>query len=81
VASAILAGSVAGILGMEGLAGFLFFVFSCFITSGMLCLRMGSLSMSDFFPKPNQVWTSGLTEGLMSYILFWTLLFDLVHIF
>ena len=60
---------------------FLFFLVSCFATSAMLCLRMGSLSMSAFFPKPNQVWTSGLTEGLMSYILFWTLLFDLVHIF
>lgn len=81
VASAIVAGCVAGILGMEGFSGFLFFFVSCMATSSMLCARMGSVTMSDYFAKPYQVWTEGLTEGLMSYILFWTLLFDLVHIF
>lgn len=79
--SAIVAGCVAGILGMEGLPGFFFFLLSCVATSAMLCARMGSVSMFDYFAKPYQVWTDGLTEGLMSYILFWTLLFDLVYIF
>mmetsp|Transcript_15970 Transcript_15970/g.40115 ORF Transcript_15970/g.40115 Transcript_15970/m.40115 type:complete len:116 (+) Transcript_15970:477-824(+) len=81
IASAIVAGCVAGIMGMEGLSGFLLFFVSCLVTSCMLCVRTGSVTMVDFFAKPNQVWTQGLTEGLMSYILFWTMLFDLVHIF
>jgi hypothetical protein len=66
---------------MEGLMGFLFFLVSCVLTSAMLCVRAGSVGMMEFFAKPGQIWTQGLSEGLMSYILFWTLLFDLVHIF
>lgn len=81
VASAIIAGCVAGIMGMEGLSGFLLFLVSCLVTSAMLCARMGSLGMLDYFAKPHAIWTAGLTDGLMSYILFWTLFFDLVHIF
>lgn len=68
-------------MGIEGFSGFLMFLLSCFLTSGMLCLKMGSLSMSAYFKSSNQVWTEGLTQGLMSFILFWTLFFDLVHIY
>ena len=37
--------------------------------------------MKPFFKKPEEIWFEGITQALMSYILFWTLFYDIVHIY
>ena len=34
-----------------------------------------------FFKKPEDIWTEGIGQAAMSYILFWTLFYDIVHLY
>mmetsp|Transcript_7220 Transcript_7220/g.12189 ORF Transcript_7220/g.12189 Transcript_7220/m.12189 type:complete len:111 (+) Transcript_7220:93-425(+) len=77
---AIISGCAAGILGVTGLVGFLFFLLSTFVLSAGLYSAMGS-DPKPFFKSSTDVWTAGINEAMMSYILFWTLFYDIVHIY
>jgi len=77
---AIVAGMAAGILGIEGVAGFVAFLLSTGVLSVALYLKV-SCDPKPFFKKPNDVWTEGISQAAMSYILFWTLFYDIVHIY
>ena len=77
---AIISGCAAGILGITGLAGFLVFFLSTFLLSVGLYLKV-SCEPKPFFKRPDDIWTDGITQALMSYVLFWTLFYDIVHIY
>ena len=56
-------------------AGVLALVSSCGLYLKVSC------EPKPFFKKPKDLWTDGIVEALMSYILFWTLFYDIVHIY
>ena len=62
-------------------AGLIFVI--CFV---LVLLSVGlylkvSMEPKPFFKKPEDIWTEGIMQALMSYILFWTLFYDIVHIY
>eukprot|EP01119_Soliformovum_irregulare_P019177 TRINITY_DN601_c0_g1_i1.p1 TRINITY_DN601_c0_g1~~TRINITY_DN601_c0_g1_i1.p1 ORF type:complete len:121 (-),score=20.22 TRINITY_DN601_c0_g1_i1:74-406(-) len=76
----ILGGGVAGVLGLTGVYGFLAY----FLTYGLIVVLF-SLKMNHnttkYFPSASGLFWDGLWQGLLSYILFWTLMYDIVHIY
>lgn len=77
---AIVAGCAAGIMGITGVSGFVCFFISTLLLSVGLYLKV-SCDPKPFFKKPDDIWTEGITQAMMSYILFWTLFYDIVHIY
>jgi len=77
---AIVSGCAAGIMGITGLGGFVAFLVSTLLLSCGLFLKV-SCEPKPFFKKPEDIWFEGITQALMSYILFWTLFYDIVHIY
>ncbi|KAF8105566.1 hypothetical protein N665_0157s0140 [Sinapis alba] len=76
----IIAGVLAGIIGFTGLTGFVFYFVVMLITSIALIAKAG-FSADLYFDSWNQVLFDGFLGGLMSFVLFWTFAYDLVHIF
>jgi len=77
---AIVSGCAAGIMGLTSIVGFLAFFLTTFLLSVMMYVKMG-MQPKPYFKKPEEVWTEGVMQAMMSYILFWTLFYDIVHIY
>lgn len=78
--TALLSGSTAGILGLTGLYGFIFF----FIANGLggvFILHKYSAQYRQYFKQLYIVFSHGLFGSLLTYILFWTFLYGLVHVY
>ncbi|XP_074650702.1 ER membrane protein complex subunit 6-like [Tubulanus polymorphus] len=75
-----LAGCTAGIMGLTSLYGFIFYFITSFMLSVMLFLKAGS-QWSKFFRSRIELFTGGLLGGLFTYILFWTFLYGMVHVY
>ena len=76
----VLAGVVAGILGLTSLYGFLFYI----VVSGVLGLYyLLSEATSDavHFLNKQQLVTGFVAENLFTYILVWTLMYGCVHVY
>jgi ER membrane protein complex subunit 6 len=75
-------GSMVGILGLTGSRGFLcFFVLSVIINFGILA--KAKFQIADYIPGnkfPNFL-VDGLLGELLSFLLFWTLFYGLVHVY
>jgi len=76
-----IAGCVAGILGVTGLWGFLFCFIINILSSILLILKAKNKKISLFLLSKLNLLTEGLFQGIMSYVLFWTLLYGIVHVF
>jgi len=74
-------GSAAGILGLTGLHGFYFYVVSTIIMSGLLWLLKTGGQPLRYFRSASEVVWDGVMGGLFSYVLFWTLLYGIVHVY
>ena len=72
---AIISGMASGILGLEGVVGFLAFLASTFVLSVGLYLRL-ACDPKPYFKKPGDIWTEGIQQAAMSYVMFWTLFYD-----
>nr|XP_009804694.1 PREDICTED: ER membrane protein complex subunit 6-like isoform X2 [Nicotiana sylvestris] len=77
---AIIGGVIAGILGLTSLTGFIFYFLAMAITSVALTAK-AKFSVHSYFDSRNKVMLDGFFGGLMSFVLFWTFAFDIVHIF
>ncbi|GFQ71502.1 ER membrane protein complex subunit 6 [Trichonephila clavipes] len=77
---AALSGSTAGVLGLTGLYGFGFYVFTAVVLWVFLLGKAGS-HWEKYFRSRTQLLTSGFFGGLITYILFWTFLFGMVHVY
>lgn len=77
---AIVSGMAAGIMGLTGLLGFAIFLLTTCILSVLMFFKMGG-QPKPYFKKPEEVWSEGVMAAMMSYILFWTLFYDIVHIY
>eukprot|EP00931_Biecheleriopsis_adriatica_P086937 TRINITY_DN61484_c0_g1_i1.p2 TRINITY_DN61484_c0_g1~~TRINITY_DN61484_c0_g1_i1.p2 ORF type:complete len:127 (-),score=31.84 TRINITY_DN61484_c0_g1_i1:50-430(-) len=80
ILAGVMAGCIAGLLRIEGLSGALVFVTVTLIHSCMIAAKLG-FEVTRHFPKTRDVFVSSFSGGLMSFILFWTLSYDMVHIF
>mmetsp|Transcript_16912 Transcript_16912/g.31558 ORF Transcript_16912/g.31558 Transcript_16912/m.31558 type:complete len:132 (+) Transcript_16912:93-488(+) len=78
--SGIVAGCIAGLLRFEGLSGLCVFVAVTVLHSVIIFAKMG-FNVTRHFPRTRDIFLHQFTHGLMSFILFWTLAFDTVHIF
>ncbi|KAI9387298.1 hypothetical protein POPTR_010G148600v4 [Populus trichocarpa] len=76
----IIGGVIAGILGLTGLTGFVFYFLMMTITSVSLIAK-AKFSIHTYFDSWNRVLLDGFLGGLMSFVLFWTFAYDIVHIF
>lgn len=78
--ASVLAGVVAGILRVEGVfSGALFFVLIMLASS--LVIKFRVKDVNEYFSDPSSLYTSGLGSGLMGFVLSWTVVFNLCHIF
>ncbi|XP_009792768.1 uncharacterized protein LOC107796353 [Nicotiana tabacum] len=77
---AIIGGVIAGILGLTSLTGFIFYFLVMAITSVALTAK-AKFSIHSYFDSWNRVILDGFFGGLMSFVLFWTFAYDIVHIF
>ena len=77
---AIISGCATGIMGITGISGFLCFFIATFALSAGLYLKV-LCDPKPFFRKPDDVWTEGITQAMMSFVMFWTLFYDIVHIY
>mmetsp|Transcript_59227 Transcript_59227/g.105228 ORF Transcript_59227/g.105228 Transcript_59227/m.105228 type:complete len:128 (-) Transcript_59227:53-436(-) len=76
----VMAGCMAGILKFEGLSGVFMFILVTLLHSLMIFVKMGG-EATRHFPKSKDLFVSQFGGGLLSFILFWTLAYDMVHIF
>jgi len=78
--AAVLAGVVAGILRIEGVVfGGVFFLTAMLASSALVA--WSARPAGDFFAEGGQVFSFGLSSGLMGFVLCWTIVYNLCHIF
>ena len=75
-----LSGCVAGILGLTSYKGFLFYGFSMFFLSFLIYLYIRH-EHRTLFTSLNHVFVNGFFNGLLTYVLFWTFLYGMVHVY
>lgn len=75
-----LAGSTAGIIGLTSLQGFIFYILMVLILWVMLSLKAGT-NWNSYFTSRWNVLTNGFLGGLTTYVLFWTFLYGMVHVY
>lgn len=80
ISMAALSGGTAGLLGLTGLYGFGFYIFAVFGLWAMLLLKAGGQWKKYFISRRNLL-TSGFFGGLFTYVLFWTFLYGMVHVY
>ncbi|KAI3893557.1 hypothetical protein MKW92_049769 [Papaver armeniacum] len=76
----IVAGVKAGVLGFTSLTGFVFYFLIMAVTSVGLAAK-AKFNVHAYFDSWNRVTLDGFLSGLMSFVLFWTFAYDIVHIF
>ena len=77
---AIAGGIVSGILGFTGLKGALcYFVYMLLFTFGLMA-KIG-FRFDSYFVSWSQICVDGMFGQLTTYILFWTLAYNAVHVF
>ncbi|XP_044743161.1 ER membrane protein complex subunit 6 [Chrysoperla carnea] len=77
---AALSGGTAGLLGLTGFYGFAFYVFAVVGLWALLVLKAGS-SWKKYFISRKTLLTYGFFGGLFTYVLFWTFLYGMVHVY
>ncbi|GJJ72253.1 ER membrane protein complex subunit 6 [Entomortierella parvispora] len=78
--SAIL-GLAAGTLGLTNWSGFIFYFLGSAFLSLLIFLVKAKGNPSPYFRQPLDVFTEGVLGGMLSYILFWTLLYGIIHVY
>ncbi|XP_012259653.1 ER membrane protein complex subunit 6 [Athalia rosae] len=80
ISMAALSGSTAGLLGLTGLYGFGFYIFA---VAGLWALLMMKTSgqWKKYFISRQSLLTNGFFGGLFTYVLFWTFLYGMVHVY
>lgn len=76
----IVAGVVAGVMGLTGIPGFLCYIIIMGAASFGIFLKTGG-NLDAYFDSWERVAVDGISQGAMSFVLFWTLAYDIVHIF
>lgn len=69
-----------GIMGLTGILGFLFYLVSVVGLWCLLLLKTGS-NWKKFFINRQSLLTNGFLGGLCTYVLFWTFVYGMVHVY
>ncbi|XP_063241178.1 ER membrane protein complex subunit 6 [Bacillus rossius redtenbacheri] len=77
---AALSGSTAGLLGLTGFLGFGFYVFAVVELWALLLFKAGS-HWKKYFINRRTLLTNGFFGGLFTYVLFWTFIYGMVHVY
>jgi len=75
-----LSGSTAGIIGLTSLYGFIFYFLMAVALWLIIVVKVGS-NWNKYFTSRRQILTNGLFGGLTTYVLFWTFLYGMVHVY
>jgi len=79
-AMSALSGVTAGLLGLTGTIGFAFYFIAAVTLWLMVLFRTGS-SWRNYFSSREALLTNGIFSGLFTYILFWTFIYGMVHVY
>lgn len=71
VFSSLIFGLVTGVFGITGFFGFLIYILTSVITSVFLQFTLKS-DMEKYLKSPLDIWTSGMVQSALTFILFWT---------
>lgn len=75
----IFGGMTAGIFGLDGLQGMLFYLALVVIVSIIIAVRLG-FSGKPYFENLGQAATSGMFANLLTYLLMWVMFHNLVYV-
>jgi hypothetical protein len=75
-----LSGCAAGVIGFTGLNGFLFYFISAIVLSILFVVYLGP-NFKKYYMNRQHVITGTLWSGIQTYLLFWTFLFGMVHVY
>lgn len=75
-----LSGSAAGIIGLTGFNGFFFYFFCSLFLSLIIFFYLNDTIKSCFTSKKSII-TENLWSGIQTYLLFWTFLYGMVHVY
>lgn len=76
----VLFGCLAGILGLTGIAGFAFYL-CCLLVLWCSILTKTGFKWDKYFISKFHLFTNGLIGGLFTYILFWTFVYGMIHVY
>ncbi|XP_009881047.1 PREDICTED: ER membrane protein complex subunit 6 [Charadrius vociferus] len=68
------------VVGLTGLHGFIFYFLASVLLSVLLVLKAGR-RWNKYFKSRRPLFTGGLIGGLFTYVLFWTFLYGMVHVY
>ncbi|VUZ46190.1 unnamed protein product [Hymenolepis diminuta] len=77
---AALAGVTAGILGLTGIIGFIFY-FACSMFLSLLFFQKTGREWKRYFLSKYTVFTSLIFGETLTYILCWTFIYGMVHVY
>ncbi|XP_022918260.1 ER membrane protein complex subunit 6 [Onthophagus taurus] len=77
---AALSGCTAGLLGLTGLTGAIFYLITVVLLWMMILIKAGS-SFNNYFVSRRSLLTNGFFGQLFTYILCWTFLYGMVHVY
>ncbi|XP_014295384.1 ER membrane protein complex subunit 6 [Microplitis mediator] len=80
ISMSALSGGTAGLLGLTGLYGFGFYIFAVVSLWAMLLIKAKG-NWKKYFISRYSLLTNGFFGGLFTYILFWTFLYGMVHVY
>jgi hypothetical protein len=75
-----LSGCAAGIIGLTGVYGFVFYFICSLFLSFIILMYMGS-NANRYFISKSTIVSGTLWSGIQTYLLFWTFLFGMVHVY
>ncbi|CAH4037023.1 ER membrane protein complex subunit 6 [Pieris brassicae] len=75
-----LSGSTAGVLGLTSLNGFAFYMFAVIILWVMFMIKAGP-NWPKYYVSRQSILTNGFFGGLFTYVLFWTFIYGMVHVY
>eukprot|EP01130_Rhizamoeba_saxonica_P006482 TRINITY_DN2579_c0_g1_i1.p1 TRINITY_DN2579_c0_g1~~TRINITY_DN2579_c0_g1_i1.p1 ORF type:complete len:118 (-),score=12.76 TRINITY_DN2579_c0_g1_i1:38-391(-) len=78
--TSLIGGIGAGILGLTGWTGFLFYFVLALIVS-LLVAAKGNFQLELYFVDTSAIFSHGLFYGVLTFIMFWTLSYDVVHVY
>ncbi len=73
-------GGAAGILGLTSLYGFIFYIICLLIQSPLWYAKAGG-DCQDYFLQKGTIVSYSVLGGLFTYVLFWTFLYGMVHVY
>ncbi|RZC32928.1 Rab5ip domain containing protein [Asbolus verrucosus] len=78
---AALSGCTAGVLGLTGLYGAAFYIFAVTSLWIMILCKAGPSSFNKYFISRQALLTNGFFGQLFTYILCWTFIYGMVHVY